>query len=114
MRDYLTIGSSPCGESCSQLGSSDYDRLSQVECTAFKHQLERLFPSGSFRVKAFPHDFGWYKEVVAFFDTDALEDDPMTNAAFQAEGNGPEKWDDEALTELKENAPDYFEKVKRI
>lgn len=99
MRDYLEIGPSPAGENCAQLGSPDYDRKSRIECKAYMHQLERLFPDGVFTVKTFNHDYGSYREVVAYFDD---SDSPMTNAAFAAEANSPEFWDEAATEELIE------------
>lgn len=102
MRSYLTIGSSPAGESCAQVGSPDYNRRMRAETRAFINQLTRLFgaPPGNadFRVKSSPHDFGTYYEVVVAYDDDAPEE---VKFAFHVENNTPEAWDDEALKELE-------------
>jgi len=105
MLDYMNIGSSPVEESCAQVGSDDYEHKSQVECMAFKHQLERLFPDGVFRIKSFPHDgmevgsIIYYKEIVAWFDPDRKEN---VDAAYAAEANTPMRWDEQAIEELKQ------------
>lgn len=103
MKDYLNIGSSPYGEDCVQVGSDNYDIQSRIECRAFKHQLERMFgpgPDGAYiAIKSFFHDFGSYKEVVVVFDD---EDQESIDWAFKIESEGPERWDSEALEEMKE------------
>jgi hypothetical protein len=104
MRDYISIGSSPSSEECAQVGSDDYDSISRIECRAFVHQLERLFPNlptGAYlSTKSFPHDFGTYKEVVCYFDDD---DEESQKYAYNIESNTPEYWDEEAKQELKSN-----------
>jgi len=97
MLDYINIGSVPCNEDCSQVGTEDYHRLSRIECKVFQRQLERTFPLASFKVKTFPHDFGSYSEVVAVYDVD---DEASLKFALEAESNTPESWDAEAVTEL--------------
>lgn len=101
MREYLTIGSSPYGEDCAQVGSDGYDGKSRKECQAYKNQLIRQFgeePDGArISVKSFPHDFGSYREVICYFD-DAKP--AAVEYAFKLEGEGPELWDDAAKDEL--------------
>lgn len=100
MLDYLTLGPTPSGEDCEQLGH-DYDSAkARAECLVFKHQLERLFPAGHFKIKSFSHDFGTYMEVCAIYDDSY--DDELTRAAFAAEANTPETWDELAKAELRE------------
>jgi len=87
----------------------------------FKEQLERKFPDGEFVVKSFPHEFGTYFEVVAYFedeeridfnfgtyevdrDTKALR---AREAAFEAEANTPTNWDKEAKAKLADLSDDY-------
>ena len=118
MRDYINIGSAPVEEQCAQVGRDNYRAMARLECRAFKEQLERKFPDGEFGIKSFPHDFGTYFEVVAYFEDEvdrdaealrALEDTfmlcqkyPCVNklrareAAFEAEANTPMYWDKEA------------------
>jgi hypothetical protein len=101
MRDFLTIGSSPLDESCSQVGSPDYPEQSRKECRAFLHQLKRQFgepPIGaSLVIKSFPHDFGEYREVCVSFE-DSLEE--AVNYTFKLEGETPANWDEGAKQEL--------------
>lgn len=97
MIDFINIGPSPIDEECVQMGDADFGRRAKKECKAFANQLTRIWPDGDFRVKAFPHDFGTYYEVVAYFDT---EDEHLTNIAFEAEANTPFEWDEEARKEL--------------
>jgi len=99
MLDYLTLGPTPSGEGCEQLGPRYDPRKARAECLVFVHQLQRLFPHGVFKVKSFAHDFGSYMEVCAVYD-DSYDDD-ITRAAFAAEANTPENWDEAAKIELK-------------
>lgn len=102
-RDYIELGSTPCSEKCAQVGELDYNARAHIECKAYVHQLERIFPipdgvDAAFRVKMFPHDFGSYHEVVVYFGT---QDEKAIEYAFHVENNLPEYWDPEAMTELK-------------
>ena len=104
-RDYITIGSSPAGEDCAQVGSDNYAARARRECNVFIKQLRRQFgeEKGSARlaVKGFPHDFGTYYEVVCFYND---EDETGTDYAFKLEGAPPETWDDEAKRALWQEA----------
>ena len=95
MKNFINIGSSPAEEDCFQLG----DARCRRECLIYKRQLEREFPEGDFRIKAFPHDFGEYLEVVAYYDT---EDEEATDLAFEAECDASQVWDKLALAEITE------------
>jgi hypothetical protein len=102
MLDYISIGSTPSGETCAQVGSEDYDNRSRKECRAFVNQLRRVFGeevcSAQLKIKSFPHDFGSYREVICYFsDTD---DDGM-EYAFKLENECPEYWDEQAKEELQ-------------
>ena len=100
--DYLNIGSTPCDELCASVGSPDYDRMSRLECMVFLDQLRRTFPEperGYFKIKAFSHDFGTYREVCAMYDE---TDEEACNWAFTAEGETPTEWDDIARQMLLE------------
>lgn len=95
MAEYLTLGSVPCGEDCSQVGSADYGQRMRVEARAYVDQLYRMFPGAaeancSFRNKGFPHDFGTYHEVCVFYNPD---DEASVDFAFNVEKKLPEKWD---------------------
>lgn len=93
MRDYINIGSTPPEEDCFPVGH----RLARAETAIYCRQLQREFPEGDFRVKAFPHDFGTYHEVVAWYGD---ETDPATAAAFEAEAGASGCWDAQARAEL--------------
>lgn len=101
MRDYLVIGATPAEEACAQVGSPDYKTRMIKEINAFINQLLRQFgpePKGAeIRVKAFPHDFGTYHEVVVFFDDNNEE---AVNYAYKIENEAATRWDEEALIEL--------------
>ena len=108
MRDTIDIGPSPHEETCAQLGQSDYEVRSYVECCAFREQLMRAYKNAhgtdipktlSLRVKSFSHDFGTYREVVASFDD---SDNKAVDAAYWLEANSPARWDDEASLLVKE------------
>jgi hypothetical protein len=96
MKDYITLGSAPCGEDCVQLGSDNYHKLIFDECKRYIKQLRRQFglePEGAkLKIKEFPHDFGTYHEVVCWYEED---NEIAENYAFELEGNIPEKWDGE-------------------
>lgn len=92
--DFISIGSTPQEEDCLGFGHA----LARAETDIYRRQLEREFPAGEFRVRAFPHDFGTYYEVVALYGEELST--ATNEAAFEAEcGRG--KWDEEALAELE-------------
>ena len=95
--DYLTLGSTPCGEDCAQVGTEEYHLRSLLECKAYVRQLQQQFgdPLNSscwYGVKSFPHDFGSYHEVVIYFDD---ENEQSVDFAYNVESNIPEYWLDE-------------------
>jgi len=97
--DYLDLGSSPCGESCVQVGSNDYHSRARLECQTYRDQLLREFPaipeSCRFAIRSNPHDFGSYLSVVVYYDSASVD------YAFHVENNLPESWDSESLAKLK-------------
>jgi hypothetical protein len=101
MTEYINIGSSPYEEDCAQVGSENYREQARKECKAFLQQCLRELKQEfgeiktTLRVKSFPHDFGTYHEVVAYFD-----EADSTEQAFWLESNGPAEWDDTARQEL--------------
>jgi len=73
MRDFLYIGSAPHQEDCAQIGQPDYEIKGKAECKRFVEQILRYYPlpengMGYLKIKANPHDFGIYYEVIAIFD----------------------------------------------
>lgn len=101
MKDYVTIGCTPSGEDCAQVGRDDYYERMRKETQAFVHQLRRQFGEEKYparlSVKGFPHDFGTYHEVVCYYDD---EDEDSVNYAFKLESEMPEYWDEQAKHEL--------------
>lgn len=97
--DYINIGSTPCEETCEQVGTPSYNpSRARLECTVYKEMLERMFPppeGGCLRVKGFPHDFGTYHEVVAVFS-----DSESQQWAYKIERESPSHWDEIALEKL--------------
>lgn len=85
--DYLTIGSTPHDEPCTQLGDPDYTQKARAECKRFLEQIARHYPEpagGYLQVKSFSHDFGKYFEVVARFDD---TDEEAVNWAYAIEAD---------------------------
>lgn len=95
MREYFTLGGTPCDEECAQVGSEDYGQRMRVESRAYVAQLYRMFPGAveancDFRNKSFSHDFGTYHEVCITFDPN---EDASARFACNVEKNLPAKWD---------------------
>jgi hypothetical protein len=92
--EYISIGSSPSGEDCVQVGDPDYGNKSMQECRRYVKLLQEKFPnptsSNRFGIKAFPHDFGTYREVVVYYDP---KDEKSTDFAFNVDANLPEYWE---------------------
>lgn len=99
--DYTVIGSSPVNEPCAQVGCDDYPQRARRECRALIGQLIRIFgeppPGAQLGIKSFPHDFGTYCEVVCLFDPSDLD---AMDYAYRCEDGLPDRWDEEARTEL--------------
>ena len=92
-REYIELGPVPYDEACQQVGMPGYDRKkAQSECAMYKAQLEKKWPAASFSVRAFPHDFGTYYEVVVNYNPD---DETETDLAYEIESNLPATWDSE-------------------
>lgn len=94
MRDYISIGSTPCNEDCAQVGDEGYSAKARAECARYIAALKAHYgnpPDGaSYSIKAFPHDFGSYYEVVINYD-DSIE--AHVDYAFNVEC-GLEYWPD--------------------
>lgn len=94
MRDSLSLGSTPCGEDCAQVGDDNYGPLSKVECRAYIERIKAEFgdpPAGCYlRTVSQPHDFGAYLEVFAIFDD---KDQAGIDWAYNIEEHLPETWE---------------------
>jgi len=109
MRDYLTIGATPCEESCEPVPYKDGGIKAKAECAAFIEAIRRKLgpePAGAqLRVKSFPHDFGTYYEVVCWYEEDDVE---ACQYAYRCESDAPTTWADAGLDLpplFKENDP---------
>ena len=90
MRDFLTLGPVPADEDCQQIGMPDYDgEKDTADLKRYKAMLQERWPDAHFAIKSFPHDFGSYREVVVYFDTEQ-DEDPI---AFEVESNLPREWE---------------------
>jgi len=69
--NYLELGPTPIEEESAQIGTKDFEEDNRIECLCYKHQLQRLFPNASLGIKRFEHDFGSYKEVVAYYEDES-------------------------------------------
>lgn len=92
MIEYLELGSVPYDEDCPQVGYDSTDKLYAYVCV-YAEQLERMFPKAKIRVRRYNHDFGSYYEAIVKFNPNNEDE---AEAAFEAEGNLPDLWDDEA------------------
>lgn len=96
MKDFITIGPTPCEEPCAQMGTPDYREKALAECKRFIKLLRQKFgpqPEGArLAVKSFLHDFGTYYEVVCHYDTDIQA---SVDYALRCEGETPATWEEE-------------------
>lgn len=101
-RDYVTLGSTPHGEDCAQVGVDDYRARTPQEARVYIDQLTRVFgqlpEKVRLRLKSFPHDFGTYHEVICDYDD---EDPEATDYAIKLENESPEFWDEIAISQLQ-------------
>lgn len=98
--DYLNVGSN----GFAQVGTRDYYAKNRVEMKYLMELIAEKFPIPEelntlcrFSVKAFPHDFGTYHEIVLNFDDDAIGD------GYDEEDNGFPNISDEEIKHTFEN-----------
>lgn len=101
MKDFLTIGQTPCEEPCAPFGEPGYREKAVQECTRFIQLLRKKFglePEGArLSIKWFPHDVGvigydYYCEVVCYYNTEIPE---SVDYAFRCEAEMPATWENE-------------------
>ncbi len=94
MREYITLGPTPCDEPCAQVGTDDYEERALRECVRYREQLLKTFgpppEGGRLSVKSFPHDMGSYHELVVWYDSDV---EATVDYAFRVENNLPANWE---------------------
>ena len=92
--DYISIGSTPLYERCTQVGTPDYWERAREECRRFLDLIRKKLgpepPGARLKVKSFPHDFGSYLEVVCLFEEDNEE---AKSYAYKCEAEAPTKWE---------------------
>lgn len=92
MADYITLGTAPPEEPCAQVGRDGYYEQAMAESLRWIELLKYKFgkpPSGGrYAIKAFPHDFGTYYEVVIYYS-----DRASAEYAFKVESEMPGTWD---------------------
>ena len=98
MYDFLELGPSPSDESCVQVSKGEYEDQMKDECHRYRQMLQKRFPFAEhmFRVRAFPHDYGRYYEVVILFWSSSEEENKI---AWFVEDNLPATWDDDTIFE---------------
>ena len=93
MRDFVTLGTTPCDEPCACVGEENFRARALAECQQFILLLRQIFgpePEGAWlSTKWFPHDFGEYCEVVCYYNTDIPE---SVDYAYQCENDTPATW----------------------
>jgi hypothetical protein len=99
MRDFISIGPTPCEEPCAQVGELNYREKALAECRRFLLLLRKKFgpePEGAWlSVKWFPHDFGDYAEVVCYFNTDIPA---SVDYAYRCEAETPAAWEEDDVS----------------
>lgn len=104
--DYLTLGSTPYDEPCAQVGASNYRAATRIESEHYIQQLQAIllskFPESeiSIRSKGFPHDFGTYHEIVAYYNPNNAD---QCEQAFWLDENVPANWEPEVAPLLASN-----------
>ena len=108
--DYVHIGCNPALEPCLPAGSND--TLQTIECRVFRNQILRSYPApvnGILRIKVEHHDFGNYKEIVAYF-----KDQESMTWAYNIESDRLDKlalWDETSILELP---PEYRAELAKL
>jgi len=93
MRDFITLGQTPCSERCANVGEPNYRERARAECQKYIQLLRQHFgpePLGAhFAIKWFDHDFGPYYEVVCFYDS---INELAREYALRCEDHAPMTW----------------------
>lgn len=102
MLDYIHLSqTTPCNETCAQVGGEDYMTDARIEARVYIDQLTRTFgknPEGSFfKLVRCPHDFGTYLDIRFYYD-----DEDQHHVLFMSKvESGCECWDDQSLLDLQ-------------
>lgn len=118
--EFLPLSCTPHEETCTPAGQDSDQQIS--ECTALINQLIREqgpAPEGTeyFVIENTGHDFGIYYEAGIFYqqhEEEATEQTPSEIYALNLESNIPDKWDAEALKELREAGHPMYQPAKVV
>lgn len=107
--EFFPLSCTPHEETCTPAGKDEESQIK--ECTALINQLIRKAGQPDegaefFIIENTGHDFGTYYEAGIFYiptaETDEAEESQSEVYAMVIEQNIPDKWDTEALQELRE------------
>ncbi len=123
VKEFFPLAPTPHDEPCTQAGQDEILQL--IECTALINQLKRLptppAPQAQyFIIENTGHEFGTYYEVGIFYiptPEDQGEEEPESDSeqyAMIIEQNIPDKWDAEALKELREAGHPLYQPAKVV
>lgn len=131
-RELLHLACTPNEEPCTQAGKNGDDQIK--ECTAYINQLKRIYPNApagiEFVIIRQYHEFGPYCEAAVFYNftpdpeeyeseqglaaaVDQWTEHPASTYAYQLE-LGPEKWDSQAIEELRIVGHTAFQPAKIV
>ncbi len=110
MIDFLEFDTTPCYETCAQVGEDNYRERAKKEALKYIQMLEKRYPNkpekSRFAIKWFPHDFGAYAQVVIFYDDQDYE---SLAYAFHVENHLPANWDDDRIFPFELDSEDEDE-----
>jgi len=99
MKEYIEIGPVPANEKCAQVGSDDFYKNCMAECHAFIKAIQKKIVEeprwARLSIKANPHDFGTYYEVVCYYDDEHPE---SLEYALKCESEAPSTWAEVGMT----------------
>ena len=115
MRDYVSIGSSPCDEECVQVTKEGgYHDAMKAECRRFLELIRKKLgpepPGARLAFMSNPHDFGTYYDVVCHYDD---QNEEAARYAFRCESQSPRTWGDDKLSPEEEAAEKAREDAKQ-
>lgn len=120
--DFFSLAPTPHDEECTQAGGDLVDQ--KKECAALINQMIRIHgspPEGAefVIIKNTGHDFGTYYEAGICFvpedeDAEDPEESPSMEYALKCESGIPDKWDDDAIDELRDSGHSKYQPAKVI